>query len=83
MIIQVRRRLLNAAKAHHYDNVTPPCVDNPEWYRVRSAIGTLPKGEPWYDNFHDWLYARTNEAAPPSSSPCPTSSLATRRRPRC
>ena len=64
MIIQVRRRLLNAAKAHHYDNVTPPCVDNPEWYRVRSAIGTLPKGEPWYDNFHDWLYARTNEPPP-------------------
>ena len=61
MIIQVRRRLLNAAKALHYDNVTPPCVDNPEWYRVRSAIGTLPKGESWYEHMHDWLYAKVDE----------------------
>ena len=61
MIIQVRRRLLNAAKALHYDNVTPPCVENPEWYRVRSAIGTLPKGESWYEQMHDWLYAKVDE----------------------
>ena len=61
MIIQVRRRLLNAARALHYDNVTPPCVENPEWYCVRSAIGTLPKGESWYERMNDWLYARVNE----------------------
>ena len=61
MIIQVRHRLLNAARALHYDNVTPPCVDNPEWYCVRSAIGTLPKGESWYERMNDWLYARVNE----------------------
>ena len=61
MIIQVRRRLLGAAKALRYDDVTPPCVENPEWYRVRSAVGTLPKGESWYDHMREWLYAETDE----------------------
>ena len=61
MIIQVRRRLLGAARALHYDNVTPPCVENPEWYKVRSAVGTLPKGESWYDHMREWLYAETDE----------------------
>ena len=61
MIIQVRRRLLSAARALHYDNATPPCVENPEWYRVRSAVGTLPKGESWYDHMRGWLYAEVDE----------------------
>ena len=61
MIIQVRKRLLAAANALLYDDIPPPCVENPEWYRVRSAVGTLPKGEPWYERMHDWLYAEVNE----------------------
>ncbi len=64
MIIQVRKRLLHAAKALLYDDVPPPCADNPEWYRVRSAVGTLPKGEPWYENMQEWLYAETSEPPP-------------------
>jgi len=29
--------------------VTPPGVDNPEWYRVRTTSATLPKGDDWLD----------------------------------
>ena len=64
MIIQVRRRILEAAKALLYDNVEPPCVENPGWYRVRSAIGTLPEGEPWHERMSGWLYAEADEPPP-------------------
>ncbi len=60
MIMQVRRRLIDAARALRERQVTPPCVDNPEWYRVRSATATLPKGASWLEPLDDWLHARTD-----------------------
>ena len=64
MIIQVRHRILDAARALLYDNVEPPCVENPGWYRARSAIGTLPEGEPWHERMSAWLYAQADEPPP-------------------
>ena len=61
MLIQVRRRLIRAVEALRDEDTLPPCVENPEWYKVRSCIATLPKGVGWYDALHDWLYAKTNE----------------------
>jgi phenylpropionate dioxygenase-like ring-hydroxylating dioxygenase large terminal subunit len=48
MIIRTRRRLLEAARAFER-GVTPPGVDNPEIYRVRSAVTLLPKGVDWLE----------------------------------
>ena len=59
MVIQVRRRLIAAALAHAADGTLPPGVTNPEWYRVRSVSGTLPKGASWLEEMDDWLNART------------------------
>jgi phenylpropionate dioxygenase-like ring-hydroxylating dioxygenase large terminal subunit len=60
MLIQVRRRLIRAAEALRDHGTIPPGVDNPEWYTIRSASGTLPKGESWFEGFGDWLNARSN-----------------------
>jgi phthalate 4,5-dioxygenase oxygenase subunit len=47
MIIRVRRRLLNVARAFADAGMTPPGVDNPEFYRVRSGSCVLPKNVDW------------------------------------
>jgi phthalate 4,5-dioxygenase oxygenase subunit len=57
MIIQTRQRLLNAVVALRDEGVTLPCVEHPEWYKVRSCSATLPKGAAWHTELHDWLYA--------------------------
>ena len=44
MIIQTRRRLINAAKAYRDTGVVPPGVDNPELFQMRSGGALLPKG---------------------------------------
>jgi phenylpropionate dioxygenase-like ring-hydroxylating dioxygenase large terminal subunit len=49
MVIQVRRRLINAAKAFAERGVTPSGVDNPEFYQVRSGGVFLPQGADWVD----------------------------------
>jgi hypothetical protein len=49
MVIQVRRRLLNAVKAHLERGITPSGVDNPEVYRVRSGGVFLPIGADWVE----------------------------------
>jgi phthalate 4,5-dioxygenase oxygenase subunit len=59
MVIQVRRRLIQAALAHQADGTLPPGVANPEWYRVRSGSATLSKGASWLEEMSDWLNART------------------------
>jgi len=61
MVIQVRKRILGALQEMLDNGTNPPCVEHPEWYKVRSAVGTLPKGESWLEAFHDWLYAETDE----------------------
>ena len=60
MIIQVRRRLIEAAKALRDRGVTPPGVDDPELYRVRTATVIVPKGESWRDAAGDYLKAFTD-----------------------
>jgi len=60
MIIQVRRRLIEAARALRDRGVTPPGVDDPEVYRVRTATVIVPKGQPWRDTAGDYLKAFTD-----------------------
>ncbi len=43
MVIRVRRRLIAAVTAHMRDGVTPPGVDDPTAYRVRSGGVFLPR----------------------------------------
>jgi phenylpropionate dioxygenase-like ring-hydroxylating dioxygenase large terminal subunit len=59
MIIQVRRRLIDAAKALRDHGIVPPGVDDPEMYRVRSATAVVPKGESWQDPAREYLKAFT------------------------
>lgn len=61
MIIQVRRRLIGAAKAFREHGVTPPGVDSPEWYRLRSAAASLPLSSNWTEELKDWLEARSSQ----------------------
>jgi phthalate 4,5-dioxygenase len=49
MVIQVRRRLLNAVKAHMERGITPTGVDTPDVYRVRSGGVFLPVGVDWVE----------------------------------
>jgi len=49
MVIQVRKRLLDAAKALQEDGVAPDGVEQPEIYGVRSASMVLPKSKGWID----------------------------------
>jgi hypothetical protein len=47
MIIHLRRRMLNAARALVEDGMTPPGVDDPEVYAERSGGVVLPTGADW------------------------------------
>jgi phenylpropionate dioxygenase-like ring-hydroxylating dioxygenase large terminal subunit len=49
MVIRVRRRLMDAARALAERGVTPPGVDNPEVYRQRSGGAFLPRGANWIE----------------------------------
>lgn len=49
MIIRVRRRLLQAAKALRQDGIEPPAVHNPELYRIRPVGAVLPTGSDWVE----------------------------------
>jgi phthalate 4,5-dioxygenase oxygenase subunit len=60
-VIQVRRRLVQAAKDLRENGTTPPGVDNPEWYGFRSVSGTLPKGHSWVEGFGEWMAGRSNQ----------------------
>ena len=60
-IIKARRMLIGAALALRDHDVTPPGVDSPEAYRVRSVATTLPGDADWEEALADWRYARTVE----------------------
>jgi hypothetical protein len=47
MVIRVRRRLLDAVRAHMRTGQPPPGVDQPDAYRVRSGGVVLPDGTDW------------------------------------
>jgi hypothetical protein len=49
MVIRVRRRLIAAVQAHMKHGVTPPGVDDPEAYRVRSGGVLVPEGADWVE----------------------------------
>jgi hypothetical protein len=57
MIIQVRRRLMNAARALRESGVTPPGVDDPSLYGVRSASLVLARDADWQEATRDVLKA--------------------------
>jgi phenylpropionate dioxygenase-like ring-hydroxylating dioxygenase large terminal subunit len=59
MIVKVRNRLLAAAKALRDSGTTPPGVDQPEIYRIRSAIVNLPKEVDWQEATRETLKAYT------------------------
>ena len=47
MIIRVRRRLIEAARALAEDGSIPPGVDEPEVYAIRPVGALLPEGADW------------------------------------
>jgi phthalate 4,5-dioxygenase len=49
MIIRVRRRLLTAVRAYAETGMTPPGVDEPELYGMRSGSVILPAGVDWFE----------------------------------
>jgi phthalate 4,5-dioxygenase len=49
MVIRVRRRLINAVEAHMKHGTTPPGVDDPEAYRVRSGGVFLSPDDDWVE----------------------------------
>ena len=49
MVIRVRRRLIEAARALAERGVTPPGVDDPDAYRVRSGGVFLSKDADWVE----------------------------------
>jgi phenylpropionate dioxygenase-like ring-hydroxylating dioxygenase large terminal subunit len=63
MIVRVRHRLIEAAKALRDRGATPPGVDAPELYRVRSVIVNLPKEANWIEATREVVKAFTGEPA--------------------
>lgn len=59
MIMRVRKLLLDAATALRDEGVTPPCVDEPRLYRVRSAIVNLPREANWVEATRETVKAFT------------------------
>jgi phthalate 4,5-dioxygenase oxygenase subunit len=57
MVIQVRKRLLDAARALRERGVTPDGVDTPGMYGVRSASLVLPREVNWLEGTADALRA--------------------------
>ncbi|MDE3074184.1 MAG: Rieske 2Fe-2S domain-containing protein [Chloroflexota bacterium] len=53
MIIRTRRRLLEAAKAFGHTGGSPPGVDDPEVYRMRSGGVVLPDDVDWVEATED------------------------------
>jgi hypothetical protein len=49
MIIQVRRRLLAVARAFAESGTTPPGVDDPSLYRMRSGSVLLDRDAEWFE----------------------------------
>ena len=59
----MRRRLLAAAKALRDEGITPPGVDQPEAYAVRSAIVNLSIELNWVEASREMVLARRGSAA--------------------
>jgi hypothetical protein len=59
MIIQVRHRLLEVARALAEKDITPPGVDDPEVYRVRAGGIIISESVDWLEGIKDLLPAYT------------------------
>jgi phthalate 4,5-dioxygenase len=57
MVIQVRKRLIDAAKALRDEGTIPDGVDHPEIYGIRSASMVLPKDVNWIEGTEEALRA--------------------------
>jgi hypothetical protein len=57
MVVRTRRRVLDAARAFRETGATPPGVEEPEGYRMRSGGITLPKDVDWLEATRDLQYA--------------------------
>ena len=57
-IIQTRRRLITAARSLRDEGMTPPGVDVPDSYRVRSAGVVLPRDAEWVQAARGHLVAK-------------------------
>ncbi len=64
MVIRVRRRLLNAAKALRDAGAVPPGVDTPDVYMTRVGGIVLPKDAHWWQATEDVRRARFEDAWP-------------------
>ena len=60
MIIRVRRRLIEAARALEQSGTLPPGVDHPDSYRKRSAAKILPNEVDWITALQDWHTAASD-----------------------
>ena len=49
LIIRMRKRLIEAAKALRDHGTVPPGVDNPQLYRIRSGEVVIPKDQDWWE----------------------------------
>jgi phthalate 4,5-dioxygenase oxygenase subunit len=68
LIIRVRRRMLEAAKALRDHGTVPPGVDNPEFYRQRSGWTLLPKGADYWEATRGLRQAVIPEAQPATTA---------------
>jgi hypothetical protein len=72
MVIRIRRRLLEAARALREDGTVPPGVDEPEVYRQRSGWVILPTDVDYWGATRDMREAFARRAEKP---PAPTAGL--------
>ena len=67
MIIRTRKRIMDALHALEDDNVTPPGVDEPAVYGMRSGWLILQEGEDWWEGSAElrtaWVKKRDESAA--------------------
>jgi phthalate 4,5-dioxygenase oxygenase subunit len=66
LIIHMRRRLIQAAKALRVHGAVPPGVDSPEVYRQRSGEIVLPRNVPWFEATQE---PRTRSYVPRDTAP--------------
>jgi phthalate 4,5-dioxygenase len=59
MIARTRIRLLRAMRALRENGTTPPGVDDPAVYRVRSGGALLPRDADWLEATAKWREAFT------------------------
>jgi hypothetical protein len=61
-IIQVRKRLMTAARALRERGAAAPGVDRPASFCVRSASIVLPAGTPWVDAVKPLVVVRPDQS---------------------